>query len=236
MFIFVVLQALFLLSRTQKVPFNIPQFGSSANGFAAPAHGWNSFGLQAADSKLKSGAGWDFNDYHIRQQCDLIAVKGDRDYYCSIDSGWSVGCNGDANGVPYPDTKVIPNITDLASHLHRKGLKLGIYVLPGAFSSDRNKVVKGTSIEIGSLFNQSDPGYNCRQNFDYSNKNVQVWHDSVVAQFIEWGIDFIKLDYITPGSPQTGESLPADSSGAVTAYHQAIKNNQASIRLVQQGI
>jgi len=45
------------------------------------------------------------------------------------------------------------------------------------------------------------------------------------------GVDFIKLDYITPGSPQNGGNLPPDNSGAVIAYHRAIQNCGRQIRL-----
>jgi alpha-galactosidase len=218
----------------QQVPLHIPFYDTSANGFTSPARGWNSFGLQAASAKLQHAAGWSFNDYHFRQQCGRLVFPqsghGDN-YYCSIDSGWSVGCNGDAHGIPYPDLAVLPNISNLATHLRGNGIKLGIYVLPGAFGGDSKKMVKGTNITIGSLFSQSDPAFNCRRNFDYTKDGVQQWHDSVVAQFLEWGVALIKLDYVTPGSPQAGETLPADSSGAVTAYHTAIKNSGAVGRM-----
>jgi len=36
---------------------------------------------------------------------------------------------------------------------------------------------------------------------------------------------------MTPGSPQAGEDLPTDSSGAATAYHQAIQNTGVDMRL-----
>lgn len=38
-------------------------------------------------------------------------------------------------------------------------------------------------------------------------------------------------DYITPGSPDNDSNLPADNSGTVKAYHQAIKNNNAEGKL-----
>ena len=41
----------------------------------------------------------------------------------------------------------------------------------------------------------------------------------------------IKLDYITPGSPNPGETLPTDTSQSVAKYHQAIKNCGVSMRL-----
>lgn len=163
-----------------------PFYGTSANGDTTPPRGFNTFGLQAGSDALKSGAGWDFNDYHFRQQCSLITTSANADYVCSIDSGWSVGCNGDDNGIFEPDTNVIPNITDLAVFMHDKGLKLGLYILPGAFSGDSDKVVEGTTITIGSLFDTSQPSYNCRNAFDYSKDGVQQFHDSVIAKFASW--------------------------------------------------
>jgi len=40
----------------------------------------------------------------------------------------------------------------------------------------------------------------------------------------------VKLDFVTPGSPQGG-CLPYDDSGAVIAYHNAIKQSGRTIRL-----
>ncbi|TVY56764.1 Alpha-galactosidase [Lachnellula suecica] len=47
----------------------------------------------------------------------------------------------------------------------------------------------------------------------------------------ERGVDFIKLDYMTPGSPDYGETLSSNRSGAATAYHNATKNIRVSMRL-----
>jgi alpha-galactosidase len=41
----------------------------------------------------------------------------------------------------------------------------------------------------------------------------------------------VKLDFVTPGSPDNGQSLPTDQSGSVIAWHNAIKNNGSQIRL-----
>eukprot|EP00026_Physarum_polycephalum_P007601 Phypoly_transcript_07665.p1 GENE.Phypoly_transcript_07665~~Phypoly_transcript_07665.p1 ORF type:complete len:529 (+),score=56.66 Phypoly_transcript_07665:56-1588(+) len=217
----------------QNVPFYIPFYDQSANGFTMPSRGWNSFGLQANPQTSK----FVFNDANFRQQCSYIQTQPGYDYYCSLDSGWSVGGNGDEYGRLIPEPSVISNISDLASFLHSKGLLLGVYVLPGAFTSDANKLVYGTNIKIGSLFNTtSDPSgktcndYNARNNFIYSLDGVQQWHNSVVNQFAEWGIDFIKLDYVTPGSPDGG-CMPYDSSASVVAFHNAIKQSGRTIRL-----
>jgi len=109
--------------------------------------------------------------------------------------------------------------------------------LPGAFTNDKAKKVFGTDIIIGSLFNTTgdSSGQTCnsflaRNNFDFSKNGVQQWHDSVVNQFARWGVDLIKLDFVTPGSPQGG-CLPYDSSESVVAYHKAIAQSGRKIRL-----
>jgi alpha-galactosidase len=50
-------------------------------------------------------------------------------------------------------------------------------------------------------------------------------------KMIARGVDLIKLDYVTPGSPDNGGNLPANNSGSVIAYHNAIANSGSSIRL-----
>jgi alpha-galactosidase len=44
-------------------------------------------------------------------------------------------------------------------------------------------------------------------------------------------LDFVKLDFITPGSPSNGVNLPADESGEVIAWHKAISQCGRKIRL-----
>lgn len=193
-----VVEATPTLHTRDAVPFYTPFYGTSANGFSGPARGWNSFGIQSMNSDFAHDAGWDFNDYHIRQHCDLVVVVDGFDYVCSIDSEWSVGCNGDANGVPTPDTSKFPDMKDLAAHLHSRGMKLGLYVVPGAFTGDSQKTVhdkdlKDTGIQIGSLFDASKGTPLCRGTFDYSKDGVQQWHDSVVSTFLSWGVDMLKL-------------------------------------------
>ncbi|EON97516.1 putative glycoside hydrolase family 27 protein [Phaeoacremonium minimum UCRPA7] len=133
------------------------------------------------------------------------------------------------------------SVQDFAAKLHANGMKLGLYMIPGAFQADENKTVAGTDFVIGDLFNKTVDGrtgisntYNCRNDFDYSKPGVQEWHDSVVEQFASWGVDFIKLDYVTPGSSLgdgNDDLKPANDSGAVAAMHSAISRLAPSMRL-----
>lgn len=45
------------------------------------------------------------------------------------------------------------------------------------------------------------------------------------------GVDFIKLDYVTPGSPDAGQDLDPDQSNLVVCYHRAIQNSGRQMRL-----
>ncbi|GAD96967.1 conserved hypothetical protein [Paecilomyces variotii No. 5] len=208
---------------------NVISITTTPNGFTGPARGWNSFGLQ---SNPKAAPGFTFNQDGITKQCDAMAssLGSSNGYvYCSIDSNWSVGGNGDEYGRIIPDTSVFPNITQLADHLHSQRQKLGVYVVPGGFEADINKTILGTDVKIGDVCSGDNGMARC--NWDFSQDAVQTWHDSVVSQFAEWGVDLIKLDYVTPGSPSNGANLPADNSGEVIAYHKAIQKSGRSMRL-----
>ncbi|KAI1324471.1 glycoside hydrolase [Xylariaceae sp. FL0255] len=208
---------------------DIIQIATTPNGFDAPSRGWNSFGIQANPATDPS---FTFDQAGVITQCDVLttnpAFKTSGYVYCSLDSGWSVGGNGDDFG------RIIANsskfdMPSLADHLHTEGLLLGVYVVPGAFVADESKTILGTSTTIGSVCS-GDNGL-ARCNFNYSRPEVQTWHNSVVDQFASWGVDFIKLDFITPGSPSNGVNLPPDLSGEVIAYHQAIAQSGRQMRL-----
>lgn len=133
----------------------------------------------------------------LDEQCSFFYKNTESgfNYVCGFDSGWSADFNGDEYGRIIPKDSVFntTSIQDFASKLHSNGMKLGVYMIPGAFTSDVNKTVKGTDIKIGSLFNTTeDPrdaisnSYNARNDFDYTKDGVQQWHDSVVELFNSW--------------------------------------------------
>ncbi|KAF2181619.1 glycoside hydrolase family 27 protein [Zopfia rhizophila CBS 207.26] len=189
------------------------------NGFTNPRRGWNSFGLQANPAINPS---FIYDQEHVIQQADAFPANipglmlNANDYYISLDSGWSIGDHGDEFGRIEYELSIF-NIPDLASYLHSNGLKLGVYVLPGAFCKDSNKTILGTDIPINATLSGNNNGF-ARCDFDFEEEGVQEWHDSVVAI----GMALIKLDHVTPGSPSNGCNLPPDNSGPVIAYHMAI--------------
>lgn len=159
------------------------KYGTTPNGFNAPARGWNSFGLQANGNAVP---GWSFDQSHVQAQCDILASKlGNGSYtYCSLDSGWSEGSNGDQYGRIIPDTTRFPDLAGFATHLHSKNLKLGVYVVPGGFIADKNKNIYGTSTTIGSVCSGDNGLVRC--NWDYTQPATQKWFNSVANQFASW--------------------------------------------------
>ena len=171
-----------MLATVQTQPFFVPTYATSAGGFSTAARGWNSFGLQANPSTYKT-AGFEFNDYHFAQQCDLMVLTTGFDYYCSIDSGWSLN-GGDQYGRIVPDNANIftwyKSLAGFADHAHSQGYKVGIYLLPGAFVGDGETTIENTTIKIGDVLDTSVT-YNLRQAFNWGADGVQQWHDSVVC-------------------------------------------------------
>ncbi|EJD48125.1 glycoside hydrolase [Auricularia subglabra TFB-10046 SS5] len=155
------------------------------------------------------------------------------DYICSIDSGWS-GNGGDIYARIVPDPAVFSwfGFQGLADHLHSKGLKLGVYLLPGAFESDKETIIEGTTnIKLGDVLDFDQPWFSLRRAFKWDADGVQQWHDSVIKNLASLGVDMIKLDYMTPGSPDAGQDLPADMSPAATKFHNAILQYGNGMRL-----
>jgi alpha-galactosidase len=140
----------------------------------------------------------------------------------------------------------------LSTTLGARGVLLGVYLLPGSFHSDENATIVCASTSpsssssgrfaLGSTWNRSVDAsektsnrFNARVNFDWSAEKrdaVQCWHDGVVQLLCEkYGVSLLKLDYVTPGSPENSSPLPWDSSAAVAMYRTAIDRSACAGRM-----
>lgn len=157
---------------------NVLQYGITPGGFSSAPRGWNSFPMQTLGMKL--------NQENVIEQCNQLAqVLGGYGYnLCSLDSGWSVGAEGDKYGRIIYDSSIF-NIPQLADYLHSKGLKLGVYVVPGYFANDANKTVFGTNYTLSDIGNDHNNGL-ARIDLNYSHPGSQKWCNSVIDQFTEW--------------------------------------------------
>ncbi|KAH8812584.1 glycoside hydrolase family 27 protein [Xylogone sp. PMI_703] len=210
-------------------PLQVLYTAETANGFKGPGKGWNSWGTQSTPPANPSYTV--FNQDFVYKQCSVLgepAFRGRQYDICSLDAGWSSGDTDEYGRITY-NTSLF-DLPGLAEDLRHLGVKTGVYIIPGLPCNAANKTIKGTNIKIGDVLigNNDAIGY-C--DWDFSKDGVQQWHDSLIELWSSWGISMIKLDFITPGSPQNGANLLCDNSAAVTAFHNAIEKSGKQIRL-----
>lgn len=108
-----------------------------------------------------------FDETTIYETIDAMVTSGMRDAgytYVVLDGGWRDNHLG-LDGELLPHPKRFPNgIKPIADYAHAKGLKLGLHTCPGETDCGRDPV--------GGL-------------------GREILH---VSQFVEWGVDFVKLD------------------------------------------
>jgi alpha-galactosidase len=190
-----------------------------------PYLGWSTFSEQTLNSGFLTQA-------NVSAESDALVSTGLQAHgynYINIDSGWQGSF--DANGRPIPNTTTFPDIKALVDHIHANGQKAGIYWIPGVEypAVAANSPILGTPYHIqdilvvpytaGNAFGGSGTSpYHYK--IDFTKPGAQEYMNSVVALFASWGIDFIKLDGVTPGSDSYDLSI--DNRADVAAWSKAI--------------
>ena len=193
-----------------------------------PYMGWSSWSLQATHylgyNNGKEYWTW-LTEEHIKSQIDALHAHLQKYgyLYVNIDSGWHTGF--DNYGRPIPDTARFPHgISGIAAYAHTRGLKVGVYTVPGIPDDlyKLNPVILGTTDHIRDIVVQPlhpatgwDDGYK----IDYSKPGSQQYIDSIAALFASWGVDFLKLDGVTPGSDHDDTT---DARPDVAAWRKAL--------------
>jgi alpha-galactosidase len=209
--------------------------GKTRGGFYDAPKGWNTWGIQINPNTTPSAPAAIApltNQVFVIEQCSVLAdptILAAGFDLCSLDGGWYSSTATDKDGRTTYNTSRF-DIPALADYLHSKGLRLGLYNMPNVPCEAANKTIYGTSSQVGTTFNGVEDEYGLCY-FNYSHPNTQLYHNSLIDLWASWGVDMIKLDYITPGSSVGDYGVPADTSGAVVAYHQAIFNNGRQSRL-----
>jgi alpha-galactosidase len=189
-----------------------------------PYFGWSTFSEQTivASSTV-------MNEQNITAQSDAMKTSGLTDHgfvYINLDAGWSSG-NGtdDQFGRPHWNSTAFPDFLGLIRHIHENGQKVGIYINPGIASDDvnNNTPIFGTTyhakdivvmpITCGNAFCDTDK-------IDFTKPGAQQYINSIADQFASWGVDFIKMDGVTPGSDN--DTLSIDNIPDVQAMNVAI--------------
>ena len=141
--------------------------GASGVLGATPPMGWNSWNTFQCN----------MTETLIRQMADTFVSSGMKDagyQYVNLDDCWMDG--RDASGkLKWNATKFPSGIPALAGYVHGKGLKLGIYEVPGNTTCVGIYGGISPSVAVGSL-----------------------GHETTDAQtFASWGVDYLKYDKCT---------------------------------------
>jgi alpha-galactosidase len=153
--------------------------GTSGALGATPPMGWNSWNTFQCN----------LNESLIKGIADVIVSSGMKDVgyqYVNLDDCWMDG--RDASGKLRWNTSKFPaGIPALADYVHGKGLKIGIYEVPGNTTCVGIYGGISTSVAVGSL-----------------------GHETTDAQtFASWGIDYLKYDKCT--APLAGFAVMRDA-------------------------
>ncbi len=176
---------------------------------------WNSFGEQVTQEKMLSSA-------------QALVNTGLRDHgwvYINLDDSWQ-GPRGGPRNALQPNSK-FPDMKALGDQLHALGLKFGIYSTPwrGSYAG-----------YTGSKTDNADGTYDWIKSGDHNefyrlgrkdSKGTQVnWkigrHSFVrpdVAQWADWGVDYLKYDWFPNDVPNVEEmSLALRGAGRDIVY------------------
>lgn len=209
---------------------------TSANGSPStlaqtPLMGWSSWSLESTNYpgvNPTGGASW-LTEAHFLQQADALSskLKAYGYDYANLDAGWSNGF--DQYGRPIANPTTFPDgIAYVAKHVHAEGLKLGIYLAvglaPAAYDGGTTPIYDApgcTTADIVYPDLRLTNGWNSAYKIDYASPCAQDYIDSIADEFASWGVDFLKLDGVGPGSNQGGTDY--DNTPDVAAFSSALK-------------
>lgn len=190
---------------------------------SSPYMGWTTWNLEDIH-RDEYTITW-LNAEHTREQADILhKVLQPYGYnYVNVDSGWCGGFDG--YGRPITDLKRFPGgMEALAKYVHHYGQKLGIYWIPGIQHSqyDANPPIYGTHYHIRDIvatpFAAGNAFGDWHMKIDFKKPGAQEYIDSVVKLWASWGVDYLKIDGVGPGSDSN-----IDSRDDIVAYSNAIK-------------
>ncbi len=169
---------------------------------------WNCWGGAVSQKKVLSSA-------------RALVEKGLRDHgwiYINIDDGWQ-GLRGGAAGAIQPNSK-FPDMHALAREVHDLGLKLGIYSTPwcgtyeghvggSADSADgtHDWVKAGDHNEFFRFGKEPATQHERKKLNWFFGKHSFAEKD--VAQWVEWGVDYLKYDWFPNDVPHVEEMSQA---------------------------
>jgi hypothetical protein len=172
-----------------------------------PIQGWSSWSFlrdQPTAAKIEAQAGA-LHASGLEQAGYQYVNLDDFWYRCPGKQGPDVDQYGRwvINKTRFPSAGEANGIEAVADHVHRLGLKFGIYVTPGISKQAvaENTKIAGTSYTADQIAEPSvrENNYNCggMVGVDYSKPGAQAYTDSWADLLASWGVDYVKLDGIT---------------------------------------
>src|SRR5260221_135231 len=186
-----------------------------------PYLGWSTFSEQTIVPSSSV-----MNEQNILAQSDAMRSSGLEAHgfrYINLDAGWSG--NSDQYGRTLWNTTAFAHFLDMIQHIHANGQKVGIYLLPGIGTSvySQNLPIFGTQYHAKDIVAQPltvGNGFGYGYKIDFTKPGAQEYINSIINLYASWGIDFIKLDSVTPGS--YNNNLNINNIPDVQAYSKAI--------------
>ena len=175
---------------------------------AVPPMGWNSwdaYGTSVTEEETRANAefiasrladsGWEYVVVDLR----WYEPNGSADGYHS-----GARLCLDSYGLPQPAVNRFPSAADgagfgpLAEYVHSLGLKFGLHLLRGvprqAVAADTP--IKGSEHSAAQIPDRERVSSWVDDNWgiDHSHPGGQAYYDSLLRQFAEWGVDYLKAD------------------------------------------
>lgn len=195
------------------------------NKFAlTPPMGWNSYDYYdttVTEEQVKANAdymakhlkeyGWEYIVVDIEWYANDAGTQRDKHQYIPFGD-----LEMDAWSRLQPSPKRFPSSSDgsgfsaLAEYVHNLGLKFGIHIMRGIprRAAEQHCAVMGTKVTADVI---ADPSSICGWNPDmYGVRNTQegqIYYDSLIAMYAQWGVDFIKCDDICDSWMYRGDNF-----------------------------
>lgn len=183
-----------------------------------PPRGWNSyqsFMVDVNEEQVKANAA--YMAEHLKPYgyeyvvIDISWYADTRDFYLNpegapVGNGLEFPITLDEHGRPLPDPLKFPSsksgngFRPLADYIHGLGLKFGIHIMRGVpyAALGRGFTIAGTDIPLDNLpeFRNTCSWCNLFVGVKEDSEASALWYDSLIRQYADWGVDFIKCDDI----------------------------------------
>jgi hypothetical protein len=210
---------------------------------AKPYMGWSSWSLQSTNypGYNLEGGGSFINEKNILTQANALATKL-KPYgyeYVNVDAGWQNG--GDEYGRPVANTHRFPRgMKALGDDIHKLGLKFGIYTVVGlgmdVYRDGNTPIYNAPGCFTRDIVYpdlRTTNGWDMSYKINYASPCAQKYAESVANLFASWGVDFIKMDGVGPGSWKGAPDDPNhNNTEDVETWWRAVQNSGRPMQYV----